>query len=147
MVHLVLDARLKVTQKGDWFLALKLIELHRSAPQVVIQLGYEDGSGSTLILGGFIACRTTGSTDTEKKKSKITRAQKNIIQCKMINLSYQSRSGRCKKEPGWYRAQCTHLQSRSLHRAGQEQVSNPCSPPAIPAGQASSQLSQTLCAA
>lgn len=51
----------------------------------------------------------------------------------------------CMREPWWCKARCKHLRWRSLHRVQGEQVSDPCSPPATPAGQASSLQSQTLC--
>lgn len=57
ITHLVLDARLEVPKKGVGFVVLDLPELHRPAPQEVIQLCGEDGCCSALILRTFVTSR------------------------------------------------------------------------------------------
>lgn len=50
-----------------------------------------------------------------------------------------------KKVPGWCGARCRRRRCRSLHTTELGRASSPFSPPAIPASQASSLQSQTLC--
>ena len=55
MSHLVLNARLEVTQEGDRLIVLDFAILNRRAAQKVIQLGGKDGGSSHLILGALAA--------------------------------------------------------------------------------------------
>lgn len=63
MFHLVFDARLEVAQESEWLLVLKLSELSWSSMHEVIQLGHEDGSSPSLILGSFVTCGVTDNNE------------------------------------------------------------------------------------
>lgn len=80
--HLVLDARLEVTLKGERLFVLELVELDRTATKVIVQLSNQNSSSSSLVFGGFLTCkRDRSSKSGRKNKTVVCRLDIPIHEC------------------------------------------------------------------
>lgn len=53
--HLILNARLEVSQEGPRFVILDLAELHRAPAEMVVQLRGKDGRRAALVLRALVS--------------------------------------------------------------------------------------------